>query len=548
MISVSEGEQAPKMFHRNTFSSVVQQILDASDTAQLNILTKQVPTTSDDNFQIILKQLTSNLVRLDNVHGQALILVVIKYNKWWKLQPRTIEAFKKFLISLCSFSPKWWDEIASVLISQFVKKPSSTTHHHELIRFFLRIIPTSIQSINNTLIINFPNKLGSKYEIVNYVGNLIEFSRYCDDLRFNVWGLIIERSIQIDVQLQSELDELSVEQSDYDSGSESEASEAEDASEDEEEDLDEDEDPEEEDLDVLDDNMDDQQITQLSGKLDSILITILQHLQAQDFSSEESEEDSIVLYNTLVSLFKSHILPTYYTKSIQFIYFYYTQKSPELIDSFLVTLIDLAFNSDSNLERKIKSLQYLASYLARAKGVSKSQLLFVTSYLIGWLNKYVEEREHEISHGNMNRFRLFYSTFQVLLYVFCFKYGELRLDDDEWELKIDQFFQRIIVSKFNPLKFCNENVVLMFAKISQEENLVYCYSILEKIKHEKLKGISGMSSSLHELQKEFIDLEAYFPFDPLFLKQSKRFVSDLFIEWDEVASGFATDSDDFDDM
>lgn len=481
--------------------------------------------------------------------------------------------------------PKWWSEISQVIIKQFTVSTEKTKYHHELIRYFVQIIPTSIQSINKCLLRNFPNKHNAKADIVNYVGNLLNVMSYCSELRFNIWSLIIEKTIQIDVELQNELDELDDDEEDLDMGSDEE-DEEEDDDDEEVEDADkkrkvhfkefenaiesDDEEMEDED-DLLEEeinghNLQSMAIADLSEKLDSILTLVFQNI-SNTMINEVEEENTVIQFNTLISLFKSHILPTYFTKSTQFILFYFTQLSPELTDSFLVTLVDVCFSATETIDKRIKALQYLSSYLSRAKGLQKSQITFIFSYLINWMNRYVEEREVEIDGNvNMDRFKLFYSTFQVLLYVFCFRHSMLKNQEtDEWELGIDKFFQRMIITKFNPLKYCNENVVMMFGKIAQEENVAYCFSIIQKNKNEKLKGISGSSNAASDLKKQngsqssqrlnlvkqqFVDLEGYFPFDPLFLKSSKKFIKQYYVEWNDIKNEYSSDSDseDFDDL
>ncbi|KAH3679684.1 hypothetical protein WICMUC_000781 [Wickerhamomyces mucosus] len=406
----------------------------------------------------------------------------------------------------------------------------------------------------------------------------------------------VKRTIQIDVELQNELDELDDEDEinlddesdDNDDDEDYEINDNENnenndsikrkvhfadedaiiSDDDDDDEINEDEDDLIEEEEINEHDLQSITITDLSEKLDSILYLIFQNLSEKSSNSKNNDDENIVIqYNTLTSLFKSHILPTYFTKSTQFILFYYTQQSPELIDSFLVTLIDLCFSPQETIDKRIKALQYLSSYLSRAKNLQKPQIVFVISYLISWLNKYVKEREYEINGNvNMDRFKLFYSTFQVLLYVFCFRHSILKKDEDNsWELNIDKFFQRMIITKFNPLKFCNENVVLMFGKISQEENVAYCFSIIQKNKNEKMKGISGTissndltqsssssssSSKLNLVKQQFIDLEGYFPFDPLFLKTSKKFLQNYYIEWNDIKDEYQSDSDsdDFDDL
>ncbi|KAH3688346.1 hypothetical protein WICPIJ_000684, partial [Wickerhamomyces pijperi] len=609
-----EGKDGSEEFETKMYRSYIKSALEALDensssssSTQIDTLTSQIglPKTHPEaikpaNFVILLNALTNSISRLDSKRFDNLIIAIINYSKWYSvLTAPQVNVFKRFVITLCSYLPKWWGEISQVIIKQFTVATDKTKHHHELLKYFVQIIPTSIQSINKCLVRNFPNKNNGKAELVNYVGNLLNMMSYCTELRFNIWSLIIERTIQIDVELQNELDELD---DDEDMDIDDDESDSDEDDDDDDTDSDgevegesgavaglkrkrkvrfqnfesaiESEDEEDEDEDDLMEeeidghNLQSMAITDLSEKLDCILSLVFQNISAA-MSNEIEEEQTVIQFNTLISLFKSHILPTYFTKSTQFILFYFTQLSPELTDSFLVTLIDVCFAQNETIDKRIKALQYLSSYLSRAKNLQKSQICFIFSYLTNWLNRYVEEREVEIDGNvNMDRFKLFYSTFQVLLYVFCFRHSMLKNQDtDEWELDIDKFFQRMIITKFNPLKYCNENVVMMFGKISQEENVAYCFSIIQKNKNEKLKGITGAlsasdlksssssdsSASLQKLnlvKQQFVDLEGYFPFDPLFLKSSKRFIKDFYVEWTDIKNEYSSDSDseDFDDL
>lgn len=180
------------------------------------------------------------------------------------------------------------------------------------------------------------------------------------------------------------------------------------------------------------------------------------------------------------------------------------------------------------------------------------------SYLVGWINKYITEREHEVfefsesSSGGMERFKLFYATFQTLLYIFCFRHKQLVKDEaesgsGEWECDIDKFFQRVIIAKFNPLKYCDETVVFIFAKLATKLNVCYCYSIIEHNKRERMiQGNSKMPSTVGNFRhkQEFLDLEAYFPFDPVVLPGSKKIIDKNYVEWSQVNPVIEDDEED----
>lgn len=453
---------------------------------------------------------------------------------------------------------------------------SKTTTHHEMLKYFLKAIPSSTSFIDSYIAKFFPNKNDSKKNLVNYVSNVLRLTEYCSELRFQSWSLVIEKVISIDVELQNELDELDDDiEDDIDDELDSEDSEDENMHEEEDQGQNgKNDDPigfiPEEDDDMEGDeeyNVEvSQNIKELSSKLDAILSLITKQLSCSLTAESIENGDGVSIFNTLTSLFKTHILPTYYTKSIQYIMFHVSQQQLELMDAFLVTLIDISFSPNENAEKKVKSLQYIGSFIARAKKLSKTQIIFVASYLTSWLNRYVLEREDEVDQsGGMERFKHFYAAFQALCYIFCFRHSLFR-DGDSWECEIDKFFQKMVISKFNPLKFCNENVMMMFARIAQHEGVVYCFSIIENNNNERLRGIMGkadsnMPSSASSTgtsstsswslvaRQQFIDLQSYFPYDPLFLKNYKRMMRDYYIEWSDVSGDYESDeSDEYDEM
>lgn len=559
------------------------------------------------NFNIVLKILISNVSRLDNSSCNRLISAILEY-RWLELEPldETVESgaaynafidlYSHFLSVLVSSLPKYLHEVTTKLVSEFTSldiQENTASNHHVILNKIIKFIPTSVNSLPAILQKHYPHHLSSNIgELTNYVSNLTKILTYCPELQYDIWQLVIECCIKLDVELQNELDDL-------DDDEIEELINGEDEDEDEDENNDDNSDNEEEnkaeegivkskEVDVLDDEeiaegeveylldpiTSTVNIRKLLRKLDSIIYLLLTNT-AKSFTVDElNNGNGVYLFNTITSLFKTHILPTHFTKLIQFTLFHISQYQPELADSFLVLLIDVAFNTSEILEKRLKAMQYLSSYIARAKNLSRHQIVFVVSYLIGWLNKYVIERECEITDydndnkgrntgikkgGGMERFKLFYAAFQALLYIFCFRYEMLykvpgsseNSSDSEWECDLDKFFQRLIIAKFNPLKFCDETVVYIFAKIATKLNVCYCYSIIEHNKRERMLQTNGTKNlpsavSNFKQKQEFLDLEAYFPFDPLVLPQCKSLVSQNYIEWSDVNPSNGDEDDDED--
>ncbi|SCU92381.1 LAFA_0F10000g1_1 [Lachancea sp. 'fantastica'] len=586
-------EFSAKLYHSFVMSAIED--LDRNDASQINSLASQLslPRThpdciSQENLNVLLRTLSYNVSKLDSQLCTPLIQAIINFEKWWELPQASLGTYIFFIKILCSSLPKWWQDVSLPLIANFTLPVEKTDQHHQMLKYFLRTIPTSIGFIDSYIARFLPNKNDSKKNLINYAANVLQLTDYCNELRFQSWSLVIEKVISIDVELQNELDELDDEvENDIDDEIDDDDVDDNEDNDDDDNDNDNDNDDADngydKDTDVNgnlenasdndsdnefnDDLMDGQEeynvvvsqnIKQLSSKLDSILSLITKRL-SQSLTQESIENgDGVNIFNTLISLFKSHVLPTYYTRSIQYILFHVSQQQLELMDAFLVTLIDIAFSPNETIEKRIKSLQYIGSFIARAKKLSHTQIIFVASYLISWLNRYVLEREEEVEqNGGVERFKHFYAAFQALCYVFCFRHATFR-DGDNWECDLDKFFQRMVLSKFNPLKYCNENVMMMFARIAQHEGVAYCFGIIENNNNERLKGIMGKSDTRNSgatvshwslaTRQQFIDLQSYFPYDPLFLKSYKRMMKDYYIEWGDVSRDYESDdSDEVDD-
>ncbi|SJM83148.1 probable RNA polymerase I-specific transcription initiation factor RRN3 [Zygosaccharomyces bailii] len=545
--------------------------LEKNETTQLDMVANQLaqPANSDqrisaENLSVLLDVLSKNINKIDSSKRAPLIQSIINFEKWWELPSYTLNKYMLFVTILCSSIPKWWQDVSMSLVSGFNLSPEKTVHHHSLLKYFLQMIPSSMGYIDMYLVRFFPNNNDSSKNLVNYISNLLTLTTYCKELQFQAWSLIVERTISLDVALQNELDELDDDIEDF------EGDDDDDDNEEEEEDdtngiPDEDIVAEDEDQDDVPESELEgeeeynvkvsQSIKDLSTKLDAILTLVTGRLQEELTAESLQAGDGVTIFNTLTTLFKSHVLPTYYTKSIQYIVFLISQQQIELMDSFLVTLIDISFSPTETSEKKIKSLQYLGSYIARAKKLSRTQIIFVASYLTSWLNRYVLEREEEVDQpGGMERFKHFYAAFQALCYIFCFRYPLFRDADSSWECELDKFFPRMVLTKFNPLKYCNENVMLMFARIAQHEDVACCFSIIENNNNERLRGIIGrgdkesktsqsVATSTWSLatRQQFIDLQSYFPYDPLFLKHYKQMMKDYYIEWSEAGGEYESD-------
>ncbi|ODQ67498.1 RNA polymerase I-specific transcription initiation factor RRN3 [Nadsonia fulvescens var. elongata DSM 6958] len=588
--------------------------LEQHNPTPLNALSNQfsLPASSAEapsptQLLFTIKALTTEVSRLDNAGCHALISAILAI-KWARNDRKFVDVYVRFLGVLVSGIPKWWNDAAASIVQGFTMP--DTEAHHTILSYIISLIPTASVSLSNILTDFFPHKNDKIKNITRYITNILRVTNYCPETTTSVWALIIERCVQIDSELQDEInmvddfDEDEIhdnidESSDEENGNEKELevkasnsqsgrgdtmlgnkqnarSKCGNSQESEDEEEEDDYDMYEDGEDVYHEVNSVDQVSVLANKLDYVLVLLFEHLQTKFTYELLSSGDSITLFRTLLNLFKTYLLPTHKTRAVQYLLFKVSQLHPELMDAFLVSLIEIALSPTENPERRQKAMQYVSSYIARANELSKTQIVFVISILTGWTEKYIQEREQEIdgSSGGMQRFKIFYSVVQGLFYIFCFRHAMLKSDDfsvvksttSVWECNLDTFFQRLIVTKFNPLKFCTRTIVGMFAKIAQKEDVAYCFTIIE----QNRRGISTptrsssfpnspitptsrplldpIASSLWVQTEDFVQMDGYFPFDPLSLKKSKHYIQDIYVSWDAEDSDSDSESDSDEDL
>lgn len=572
-IQLPEGpEISPEapLFSYEMYKSWVQKALDDMDKGnaeQVNTLTSQIPVRSSTSSEIfsfvqmeyVLSVLSSEISRLDNVACAPLITAILRL-RWSNVENQAfVSAYVKFLAVLVSGIPKWWTEVASKVIQEF--ELADTGRHHSIIKHILKIIPTSSSVLGNYFHKFFPHKSDTTRNYCNYVKNLLHVTEYAEELEFSVWSVIIEKLVQLDVELFDDNDEDDDDDEDYEQEEDDE-----DDDDDQDEDNEEDNDipvnfVPEEDEEYEPDNLAQNAIL-IRKKLDSTLSMLFIFLDKKLNHETLEHGTGLRLFSSLLTLFKTFVLPTHRTSAVQYIIFRCCNTRADLMEAFLVSMLEIAMAPSESIELRQKALQYVSSFIARAKNLTRTQIVFVISILASWVNRYIDEREIEVDHaiGGMSRFKMFYAACQALFYIFCFRHKMLRRDDEDngWECDLDQLYQRMIVTKFNPLKYCKSTVVGMFAGIAQRENAVYCFTVIEQNRLGRFNragspGLSGatsapgIGSNFFSKKREFVQIEAYFPFDPLSLKNSRKLLGDIFVEWDDVAESFDTSSEEYEE-
>ena len=147
----------------------------------------------------------------------------------WLAMPEDIaDAWVRLVCSIVSARSEWVSHVASLLFQNMNLRPAwcRGTHTflpghrsamsrrqlysrlHSLLQTLLRLIPTLPATLQPLLIQHFPHKRESTMDQVLYIQNLLRITEYCEALTEPIWNVIIDHTLQIDVAIQVELDEL----------------------------------------------------------------------------------------------------------------------------------------------------------------------------------------------------------------------------------------------------------------------------------------------------------------------------------------------------
>ncbi|KFZ11906.1 hypothetical protein V501_04482 [Pseudogymnoascus sp. VKM F-4519 (FW-2642)] len=531
----------------------------------------------------------TNCVSLLGKNSSGLVRAVLE-SEWVGRDEPYVRAYVNFLSNLASAQGAYVGTVLSMLVGKFstlrisngrladcpiVHRTQLSARVHTALKYLLRLIPSASGTLAPILAAKFPFSDESKKAHMAYINNLIKIIDYAPELKSDIFALITERLVKIDVQMQVDLDDMDDDvaaavvqsvsiRSDLTGEDDSEADDS------------------DSDSDASDDSLDDKEnrvktMHENVEKMDAILDTLFE-LYTPHFEDPLSSS-AISTFDTLLSHFRNIILPTYRSRHTQFLLFHFAQTSEHLIDTFAGECVDLAFKSGRPAVLKQSAAAYLASFVSRGANVLPHVVRDVFDYIGTNLDLIRSENELSCRGPDLQRYSTFYATTQALLYIFCFRWRDLvvspsaeegEIDEEdfvgrdlEWRAGVKELLDRTIYSKLNPLKICAPSIVEEFAKIAHHLRFMYVYPLLATNKRIRLSqfalGAGNASSGLLRdsgfstgvatedgEEESWHQLEAYFPFDPYQLPKSRRWVENDYVAWRGVP-GLRQDEEEDDD-
>ncbi|KAJ3545477.1 hypothetical protein NMY22_g2430 [Coprinellus aureogranulatus] len=415
---------------------------------------KSNPTNAPNQIRFWISALSHVVSKLEKTHA-ALVEAIVNM-PWTLLDDATVRLYTVFIgfhPSIIDTSPGHHLLTTILILITTPEDPDARVIYdrlHYLLAHILALIPTLPSTLQPLLVKHFPHKRQNHFSQLTYIRNILRVSTYCPELSDKILATIVDRAIQIDVEIQVELEEL--EEEDNDSGlpehdifeldpfdvlvgQEGDGFDS-DAEDDPSDTTSEDEDATFSDVssDAGDLDLDKEHvelptnvkhIRDMVKKLDGILVLSIYPVVAASSPAislapatpaisktlpPPSKSDQLrSQFYSLLSIFDRTILNTFKSRYTQFLVFWFASLDPEFVDIFQGMLVERALFGSSELGGQTVSVtqpsgstnatpeltraaaaSYIGSFVSRAKFVDRDSTRRVVGVLCEYLQAYLD--------------------------------------------------------------------------------------------------------------------------------------------------------------
>jgi len=369
---------------------------------------------------------------------------------------------------------------------------------HITLQKILQMVPLSTSSFYKILKESFPHKRHDEVTQQMYLRNLLLVTQYCPSLLESLLMVAVDQLIQVDVDIK--LEDLPEEDDDLLFGVDTE-------------------------------KVDEMHLC--AQKLDCMMETIFEYLDAMFGVASSSKSDSLPFttannifshdqtFASLLRIFDELILNTHKSKYTQFLIFYVCRLGERKVfaHKFINHLLTKVAEPAHPITVRMASAAYLGGFLARAKFLPVNLIYDTLLVLVQWASTY-QTNAGDQAHPDADLHGLFYMVVQSTYYVFCFHHQALVR---EKLLDFADPLRRVSESRLNPFKLCFATVVREFCRIIGKLR----WFAAEEIMARNDRLVLNTKTSFGKLNQ----LESFFPFDPYLLRNSAKYIDELYNVW-----------------
>lgn len=554
---------------------------DDAEYAKLLHLLSEDAYSSDAPTTNLLKKYIQAMTPHVNVLGQCSKLVMAVLDLSWLGRDESFaQIYEEFLRILANTHGKFTYPMMERLVSNFERLPASMgrlpgedlmdratmfERLHEVIGSIISRVPSASSALLRVLKNQFPNDMSTAKGYLQYQRHMLRLANAMPEIKGETMSLIMQRLVDIDVQIQQDIEDL---EDDAEERLLQRDRRLPGVAADEDDDSDDDSMSESE-MTITDEEMKMKELRLKVAKMDGTQDLLFEHYQPA-FTPKSSPRTNDA-YQELLSHFNNFIMP-HRSRHAQFLLFHFAQYSSAYSEDFINRFIKRTTDRDVAAPLRLQACAYVASFTARASHLPMHlvQRVFIELGRVMDELRYVYE---PTCHGpDRKMYGMYYAIAQALLYIFCFRWRDLidgtklgdmteedviaEQRDLPWIAGVKETLNRNIMSVLNPLKVCSPAIVGEFAKIAWHLRFLYVFSLIERNKRIRLAQapqLYNFTGGLDLGRRETAwdrktgdshhQLEAYFPFDPYHLPQSKRWIEGEFNEW-QLPQGLKNDEEE----
>ena len=541
---------------------------------------------SNQAARIYLQALLAN-VSLLNKNCHTLVNTIL-LSEWVGREDAYFQLYTKFLGNLAASQGGYLSKILQMLVDLLglqktrripdcrpVRQPRIHQRVLQTLRYITQLIPIASGSLAEAIKRRLSFDFAKHEERLTFIKNFMDLIEFVPELSTDILNGIMAELVKLDVSIQAEMDDnedaedvimhhisssqtlvaaasqqlpgtpLRSDEEDYDSTS----SES----------------------DIEDEDLPEDEVRRRKLKADIKQVDLIMDMLFQYYSRQSAKSSSATM-NQLLSQFDNIILPTYRSRHTQFLIFHFAQTSPIFVDQFVTSCIEKLLDPHQSQYARHAAAAYFSGFVGRGVHVSPTVVTDCIELLCDQLNTLRTQLEPLCRGPNLKRYGDFYATFQAILYIFCFRWRDLALsqDDDEdsdfdddlpesfyFSDKLRSALSAAIFSPLNPLRVCTPVIVEQFAKLAHALDFMFLHSKIASNQHVRLhtqqqqqqqhqRSISQLDINAPDISALAGDngvMEGYFPYDPYELPISRHWVQQEYVTWKGIPGEKVVDDD-----
>jgi RNA polymerase I-specific transcription initiation factor RRN3 len=325
----------------------------------------------------------------------GLLRSVLRCN-WLERDENFARAYIQLLAALSSVQGSLFTQALTMIVDKFTETRHTSSVAgfepvdpetkkkwlHVGLKYLLELFPAGQHIILSLIASKFPFTEATKATHMEFIDHLLRLKAARPALERDIMELILSRLVKLDVEMTLDLE------NDDDETTRAvlrqlEASDAKNEDDDDDSDADS----------VLsdDDDLNEQakRVLMAKNKLETMdaILDLLFSIYDPIFEDPESPE-ATEAFQDLLSDFSNVILPHLKSRHTQYLLFKFAMKSQQLMEMFIGTLFNLAFESNRPPVVKQAAVAYLASFTARGAMVKSEQVQLITKTFLDYMDHY----------------------------------------------------------------------------------------------------------------------------------------------------------------